>query len=267
MKPTWYLLQYTPDQRRHETRNVGVVVTDGEDIAARFLGEDSGDSLDLRRVPRWIESRQAYRTWVEHWREAIRESNPDRLPESLVPRSRPGKYVVLPPRGPLLEVPQQGMRELARQLFDELVAADLEQLDEPKLQDLCDDALEPIENRRGIVFARDKRLPAPIDDDHEQPLQFHYAARNGKWHYMRRINLGGADASTWDRVAATLFHFDRLHRLANFEDANRITLTMYDEASGGDLEDQLAALEKESYVVNVANRDAARQTLIDMIAE
>lgn len=265
MRPTWYLIQYTPDERRHETRNVGVIVTDGETTRARFLGEDPKGALDLRRVPRWIASRPAYRTWVDHWREAIREAGPGDLHERLIPPSRPGKYVVLPPRAPMLEVPDQDLGSLARRLYDELVAISTDESTEPTLEELCDITLTPLRNNRRILFRDDTRVPAPIDDTHQQPLQFHYAAKNGKWHYMRRLNLGRGDTSTWDRVAATLFQFDRLHKLSSFADANRITLALYDEEPNSELEDQLAALYEQSEVINVANTQDAQETLMEMV--
>lgn len=39
--------------------------------AARFIGERSDDTLDLRQAPSFVEEPQVYRQWVEYWRKLV----------------------------------------------------------------------------------------------------------------------------------------------------------------------------------------------------
>ena len=57
----WMLVQYIGSPERHETRNVGVIVSDDRGVAMRFLG-DRGEEL-----PPWIASHRTYRGWVDFW--------------------------------------------------------------------------------------------------------------------------------------------------------------------------------------------------------
>lgn len=66
----WYLAKYTPDLRRREPRNVGVIVFVGGRVLSRFLGEDAQDpeKIDGRTVRHQVGSTHNYKDWIHFWR-------------------------------------------------------------------------------------------------------------------------------------------------------------------------------------------------------
>ena len=80
-KLTYFVARHIPDRIRNEPRNVGVIVTDGSRVVARFVGETSceGD-LDLRRVSSsLVVDRGLYAEWHRAWRRLL-AADPDALP-------------------------------------------------------------------------------------------------------------------------------------------------------------------------------------------
>lgn len=66
----YVLAKYIPEVLRNEPRNFGVIVWTPWGLDARFLGEENG-MLDGRKIPSWVQSRDAYREWVGSWRSAL----------------------------------------------------------------------------------------------------------------------------------------------------------------------------------------------------
>lgn len=65
--PKFLIAKYTPDMRRNEPRNIGVIVWCAGNCAAKFLGE-SGNRIT---APKFIQSKNAFRQWLDYWREVI----------------------------------------------------------------------------------------------------------------------------------------------------------------------------------------------------
>ena len=57
------LAKYIPDERRWEPRNVGIIVTNTDEIASRFLAEK-----DAQRIVNDIEN---YQSWVSYWKRTL----------------------------------------------------------------------------------------------------------------------------------------------------------------------------------------------------
>ncbi len=69
--PRFFVAKYTPDLRRMEPRNIGVILWNDGEVVARFLGESSTSVL---AKPRGIglQSFPTYQQWIFHWRETIK---------------------------------------------------------------------------------------------------------------------------------------------------------------------------------------------------
>lgn len=71
----FYIAQHMPDLLRRETRNVGVIVQRGDEVAARFIGESHpGAEIDGRSLKNFSDPK-LYRLWVNHWKKAIRKQD------------------------------------------------------------------------------------------------------------------------------------------------------------------------------------------------
>jgi hypothetical protein len=78
--PRFLVAKFTPDLLRMEPRNIGVVVWAGGNIAAKFAGEQANGAVSID-PPRslHVQSRSAYRKWIEYWRVLIQKPT---LPDS-----------------------------------------------------------------------------------------------------------------------------------------------------------------------------------------
>jgi hypothetical protein len=71
-KVSFFAVRHVADLIRNEPRNIGVVVTDGALIGARFVGETAPGELDLRRVsPSIVPDRHLYAEWHHRWRSLV----------------------------------------------------------------------------------------------------------------------------------------------------------------------------------------------------
>ena len=264
--PHWLVVKYMPDRRRREPRNVGVIVSDGRRIEARFLGEDAAGELDLRRVPRWVKSRSTFRTWVRYLRDRIPAVSATDLGE-LIGVVSGSNYVVEPGGIELVPAAAPELSALRDELFTLLVSADadVEELGSGvDLKAQCEQVLAPIITRYHIN--RDIRLPYYVDDRYEDPLRFHYGLKNGRWHYMRRVWLGTGDDRTWEQVHATRYVFQRLREHPDQAHSRANTVCLFLSAPDNeDAENQLGVLAKESEIVDVSHLEAASQTLREMV--
>lgn len=97
-KIAYFLVRHVPDVLRNEPRNIGVILAHDDQLVARFVGEASPDSLDLRRVPHaLIPDRQLFAEWHHFWRgklKATAHSSPNAVLEELVRASTPAYSVV-----------------------------------------------------------------------------------------------------------------------------------------------------------------------------
>jgi hypothetical protein len=67
-----YVAKYVPDPARWEPRNVGVIVVDGTERAARFLAEEPTGKIEGRQVRYAVGApAEVYREWVHYWRRVV----------------------------------------------------------------------------------------------------------------------------------------------------------------------------------------------------
>ena len=137
MAATRFLIaKFTPDLRRMEPRNFGVIVWSDGQFASKFAGEETTPTGKTRVRPPshlQVESTDAYRQWIDYWRtlmsrptivsrrgEVIPRENVDFL-ENLRNKSR--EQFALVDGGQLLEAIQpHELQEVVDELFAELVA-------------------------------------------------------------------------------------------------------------------------------------------------
>lgn len=259
-----------PDLRRREPRNVGVVVTDGDRVLSRFLGEDeSGALLPLNRVSGPFESKKTYRSWWNHWQRTIDRgiTDADDLPSLLVPDVA-SNYVC-----ELAMVELAGAPAALGEFLDEAWIALVQSPRELDGEDSEDDLVEvsnrlisPFYTRPGFHVYRDKTLSVYHRDErgrYEASLHFHYMIQNGKWNHFRRLKLTGDDTLTWSRVHLTVRLFEGLTESPDVahRDSNKIAFVQIREGHT-EAEKQLREVERLGcHVVPVDDEHDARQTL------
>lgn len=74
MGVTWYLLQYTADLRKHEPKNMGVLVEAPDGWHMRFAGLRPDGTLDARKLRAFQVDKGVYMSWVEYYqRRALKD--------------------------------------------------------------------------------------------------------------------------------------------------------------------------------------------------
>ena len=73
--PRFLIAKYVPDLRRMEPRNIGVIVWSDGNISARFAGEKrNGHTSIIPPGHLHVQSKNAYRQWINYWRAVIDKS-------------------------------------------------------------------------------------------------------------------------------------------------------------------------------------------------
>lgn len=113
---TWHLIQYTPDMRRRESRNVGLAATDGAGWVVRMLGVATSGMIDAKVLRRLNLARSDYEPWVRYYTETLEDGGIERVTTSQ--RRRPGEFRVIPGGDDELS---GSLDDCADRLFAELV--------------------------------------------------------------------------------------------------------------------------------------------------
>jgi hypothetical protein len=190
----YLIAKYVDDLARNEPKNVGVIVTDGDQIVARFDGENETGTIDLRKVRHRISGSHAYRAWTHYWRVAL--DNPSSIGS---PEATPGELIRLLADEPsrdfylehggslLLDADERSLEETARELYEKIVR----EPDPPAPMSLQD------KSRKALSEAG-----APMDDNSRFKSQFNvaleidgvtvdhevsYGVLNGAWHYLQEM--------------------------------------------------------------------------------
>lgn len=124
--------KYTPDLRRMEPRNFGVIVWSNGQVAARFAGEPNREKATIKPPANLhVNSRVAYRKWIRYWRELmsrpeIRSAkgdfvsrDSDTFVAALQDKSKPQYKLVR--GGEFLRVVSGHLNDVVDELFDEIV--------------------------------------------------------------------------------------------------------------------------------------------------
>jgi hypothetical protein len=90
MSVRYWIAKNVEDPLRGETRNVGVIASDGRRVAARFVGERETGELDRRLLGQRFRHPDVYLQWLAYWR---REIDRGRL-EAVLHATTPNYFVV-----------------------------------------------------------------------------------------------------------------------------------------------------------------------------
>lgn len=261
---TYFIAKYVDDLARNEPDNVGIIACDGEQIVARFDGENDEQHIDLRKVRHRITGSHAYRGWIHYWREAIKDpsavgaeaSTPSDLLKFLVETASRDFY--LEHGGTiLLDADERSLDETARELYEKLVR----EPDPPSPMSLQE------KSRQALAAAG-----APMEDESRFRKQFtidldvdgvnvqhevSYAVMNGSWHYLQEMPFDPGKPRVSRKEAS---HCAFLFEHANW--AKEDGLILYDGSDlSGHSQDLLKMLSGFAQVVDVDHLDDAAEAL------
>ncbi len=114
MSARYWVAKYVEDPFRNETRNVGVIVNTGDEVAARFAGEREDGSIDGRRLQGFKYS-DVYKQWLQYWREQLDAENLDGILGAVTENYR------VVPGGEVSDTGTDGAEAICRFLYGLLV--------------------------------------------------------------------------------------------------------------------------------------------------
>jgi hypothetical protein len=257
---SYLIAKYVDDIRRNEPVNVGVIVFDGEQVLARFEGEDDAQAIDKRRIRR-IGGRDAYVAWVQHWRrllQAIDHSDPNTSIDAVMRHAGSQDFYVEPGGTILLDTDERDLAESVRDLYARLVKPEdlpsppsLKQKSKTALR-LAGAVLDDVEQFKENVDVK-VEVGGEVFDD-----RFSYAVKNGAWHFLQEVSFD-PQKLVKSRKEANNCAFLMEHAIT---DGDGLRLVLFDSA---DIDEQteplLARIRKIAPGVVVGEPDAAALAL------
>lgn len=256
----YLIAKYVDDIRRNEPVNVGVIVFEGQQVLARFEGEDDNQNIDKRRIRR-IGGRDSYVAWVQHWRRLLASAGshgPDASLERVLTESGSNDFYVEHGGTILLDHDARDLDEAVRDLFARLVKPEdlpappsLKQKSRTALR-IAGAALDDDDHFRENVDVKLEVKGEEFDD------RFSYAVKNGQWHFLQEVAFD-PQKLVKSRKEANNCAFLMEHAIT---DGGGLRLVLFD---GADIDDAteplLARIEKIAPAVDVGNATAAAAVL------
>ena len=257
----WYVAKYMGDLRRREPVNVGVIVcADGMSPIARFLGEQHGQ-LDGRVSRSAVGSTDAYRGWVEYWRDLVETRGEDGIAAAIErarsPQASPASYY-LEGSGEAWsdDAAVEAPGEAIDKLFSALVRVQKKEPRPASLPQRCEELFRHL----GIAGTIDRQIALTAHGG--AILNFDYRFVNGSENLFRRVGLTAPEVQSWDNVYATAHVCAR----ATKEAAGRTAVALISPPNDRRVPLQIAELERVgTIVVDVRNTKAAAVLLRDRL--
>ena len=191
MNIPYLVAKYIANPLRMEPVNIGVIGLFDEGVRAKFIGEERGRNIDLRRARGVVEHTPAYKQWIEYWRYLI--GSPLRAEEiikELIASSK-GNYTVT--EGGTLTLPEVsadvGSTEALEYLFSLIVTEFPRNEEEATLTERCDDIVREFRLERNPHFQKYPNIACAIAPDVTEYVQPTFAYVNGSQVYFQKVAL------------------------------------------------------------------------------
>ncbi|QTF82285.1 hypothetical protein SEA_ZIGGYZOO_41 [Gordonia phage ZiggyZoo] len=180
----WHLIQYTPDMRRREPRNIGLAASDGESWQVRLLATHPRTGVvDWRALRSLHIAKEDYEQWVDYFRHMIMNGQIARIRRSQ--RHRPSEFRVIPGGRTEMHSP---LTEFLDMMYGELVQPPKVTAAEGPARVLAG-KVERVLRAAEIDPVPEPLVPAVWEGDTHDAVRFNYAFTNGQTHLMDRLQL------------------------------------------------------------------------------
>jgi hypothetical protein len=220
----YMLAKHVPDLFRKEPRNIGVIVWSERGIEARFWGVDSFGGFDKRKIPDFVDSKNAYEKWVAFWLAEIKKPVIEFIGLRKVAASSSPEFVqaiqtgnadnfFLQEAGAILEpIAKDGLPGLADELFELLVTA--EAVDEPDttklIHEACEGIIEKTKLSNNKHFSRKRFLYPHIIPNVMETIEFSYFYGNGAPQWLgQEVPLKRYKSQLRREIDSVCWRFDR----------------------------------------------------------
>lgn len=240
MHADWYLVQLTADLRKHEPRNIGVVLNVGDTWILRFRSVDRSGNINGRQLRALDISKETYKSWVEYF---TRKARSGEWAEALsLPKRRPSNFGAIH-GGTIIEM-EGDPRFLADRLFAELVA-------QPEKS-----AQAPLDLARRLL------IEAQVDVHERIVLPGRWDTDGPEVGIPFDFGLGDTSRVTLEALSPTPVNISHLRaRIDAIERVGQspkiIAMLPLNRADDGLIEDLLRPVEKHALVLNLDDSNAS----------
>jgi len=218
-RPRYILAKYVPEVLRNEPRNIGVIIWTPWGVRAQFLGDEKG-SLDARKIPSWVQSRESYREWIGSWRSALIQKKARAADGSDVSAKEAGfldalrltskgNYVLGDTGSVLDTITEDDSDALLAYLFSTLVEQETDKMAVKvafDMERLCNQIIRKTGAFKSHYFKRNLPVICKIAPGVTDFFNFDYALGNGNPEFLyQRVPLGQRTLETSLHAAAWQF--------------------------------------------------------------
>lgn len=256
MSITWFLARHVADLARGEARNMGVVLVHGDQILARFVGENEQGVVDGRRV-RAYETSGAYKQWVQYWRSQL-AYGPENIINVAKASDRHGNYF-LDAAGEWLVGEPLAPQAMLDELYGRLVEEPPEsKVDEIELTVTRAAQIIKHELQRSIV------IPTTYKDAADS-LFFDYRLDNRVPHLMKRVTVPTTEKADTASLHSAAWTFERIIEAKRPELEGLHCIALVRNPTETMPETSLQLLEKFGNVIEAGNPDVDSERLAEYL--
>ena len=250
----YLVAKHIDDPFRNETRNVGVILTRGAEVYARFVGEREDGVFDARKLGTRFRFAGAYTQWREYWRDLIHERN---LDEAISTKS--ANYFV-EAGGELTDEGSDSLTTVCDFLYKLVVSdgganAAFDQSEEEATgSDLSADIRDALKSFNILADGRDLIIRHPVEQDAlvtGQKVQHKpsFSQRNGRLSIFEYLDLSSPRYNkTKERAGWMAYMFSDVHDAD--PNADSFSIVRPEDTGGEAIEYAKTLIAKESRVVN-----------------
>jgi hypothetical protein len=179
----YIIAKHVPDVFRKEPRNIGVIVWSDFGVESRFWGVDSFGFIDGRRVPEFVNSKNAYEQWIAYWLKELKKpeiKSPDFL--KFIQGGNSANYFIDDGGSILEQIKKEELPKLADEIFESVVTAEV--VDEPDttklINEACEEVIKTTRLANNIHLYRQRLLHTSLGPNVVEPIVFSYCYGNGE---------------------------------------------------------------------------------------
>lgn len=272
MSNEYLVAKYIASPTRMEPRNIGVFVQTENGWTARFLGEDPGGRLDLRRVRGVVPQTSAYEQWVEYWRHILANTTAEATKRALEESSNVNFVVV---DGPIVFLSADAMVNAGRTLdyLYYLVVTEFPELavEELSLTERVEDAIRRHGLRQNPHFSESPSVPCRVNEGLVEHIRPSFGYVNGREVYLQKVSLNPYRPETAQKeVHNAAWIFEMLRNNLQERECNSLVKVVRSErpieVPQFSVDESLRLLRNYSEVVDVDNDESLERVFGSLAA-
>lgn len=212
----YMIAKHVPDVFRKEPRNIGVIIKSDIGMEYRFWATDSYGVVDGRKIPEFVNSKEAYQQWIEYWLKELKKTEAHKADALDFLQESNSVNFYIDEGGIILETLEKGeLPKVADELFETIVTA--EAIDEPDttklISEACEKEIRKTRLNENKHFKRGIMLHTSLSPNVVEGIVFSYFYGNGAPLWLgQQVALKRYKSQLTKEVDSTCWRFDKVVR-------------------------------------------------------